>query len=110
MNEKNVIYTNEISSGTQSQELLPMIPLGDRWVINSFGASDINVGDNKSSVYILMYDTEILCIISLTGNTQEIDINKEIVGDGTKRIKIIRKNTCNTNKAMPCWLKAFKRS
>jgi len=67
------------------------------------------MGDNKSSVYALKFGDDILRIISVTGNTHEIIMNKEITGNGTKTVKIIRMNKSGVEKQLPCWLTAYER-
>lgn len=108
MSEKSIFITSDVaasSNDTTSQT----IPNGERWMLMSFGCADINTGDNKSSIYVLRWAGNVLRMAALTGNTFEVTIGKEIIGDGVKQISIQRFNRSSTNKACPCWLIAAKR-
>jgi hypothetical protein len=86
---------------------------GERWVIKSFGAADVNMGDSISSVYGLKWDGQFIpaAMFSLSGCTQNSPIQKEIVGDGVKKLQVYRKNYSGThNKICPFWIVAMKRS
>jgi len=109
MNKDKIIHS-ALSAETNDTYEFPAIPTGATWVIKNFGACDINLGDGKSSVYVLMYDADIIKMLSLTGNTYETTINKEFLGDGNKKIKIKRYNKSVFNKEMPAWIKAYKKN
>ena len=111
-NKKSKTWTSTVAAGANDTITLPALPLDELWVITTFGAVDINVGDSKSSLYLLKWDNDIVDggIISVTGSTYEIKSTWEFVGDGIKQLSIQRFNTSNTNKQMPVWVQAYKRS
>jgi len=107
---KDIINVSTLASGTQDVINYPdAIPNSKKWVINKFGAVDVNLGDSKSSVYILRFGTDIITIISVTGNTYEVNINKEIIGDGVKKINVVRQNKSGHGKDMGFWVRAYER-
>lgn len=107
------IIDKDINANSNYVEELPIVPNNKRWVIKKFGAIDINNGDNKSSVYALqLYENSqwiTLRVISLSGNTLEFDVEKEILGDGVKKLRIYMENKSNLNKKLVCWVEASER-
>ena len=77
------------------------VPDGQVWIITKFKAADINNGDNKSSVYSLLFGSTIISFISVTGSTYSADAKEEITGDGVKKLSVMRYNTSGTNKRCP---------
>ena len=108
--DKTFIFTDAVLATTNDTKESPVVPNGKTWVIKNIGACDINLGDNKSSVYVFRFGTDIIRILSLTGNTQEIELRKEFTGDGAKTFNIIRYNKSGFDKEMPCWASAYERS
>ena len=98
-----------VSAGTQDIIESPIIPNNETWVIRVFGAADINLGDNKSSVYVLRFGNSITRVLSLTGDTKELNLQLEIVGNGVEKLNIIRMNKSGFDKEMPTWVEAYKR-
>jgi len=109
MAEKNIVITSIVGAGLNSTYDFPIILNGVVWMVTHFGAADMNLGDNKSSVYVLKWGSDIERIISLTGNTSEIALNKEFTGDGVKKLSILRMNKSGFDKQLPCWIRAYQR-
>ena len=107
--DKSFILVSNLNAASNDLYETPVIPLNDVWMLKEFGACDVNLGDSKSSVYVLFFGSEVLKIISVTGNTCNIAISQEIIGNGADTIKIRRYNNSGFTKQMPVWLKAFKR-
>jgi len=111
MNNKDIIEIINVPANTQDvYDSLPNIPLNDVWKIKSFGACDLNNGDNKSSFYLLKYGNTNICPICITGNTVEININKEFKGDGNNKFTVVYKNNSSESKNLAFWIRAVKRS
>lgn len=111
-NKKDKLDEGVVQKGaTDIIDMSEVIPDGERWLIRYFGAADI-ADDFISCVYKLKFGDQVLegGILSLTGCTQEVHGNWEIIGDGVSKITIERENRTNNNKPMPCWIKAFRRS
>ena len=111
---KSQIIRETVNAGTQTIKTFPIIPSGDTWKLDMFGAMDINFGDNKSSVYILQFGSTgswtTVRVISVTGTTTDMDIFKEFTGNGTKRFRVIMINNSGTNKDLAFWMIAKKRN
>ncbi len=104
---KNVFNIDIAKRGTSKNLAYDKpVPQGEQWLLQKFGACDINMGDNKSSVYTLYFGTTILKIISVTGSTIELPVGIMVEGDGTKRLIINAKNNSKYHKMMPCWIDA----
>ena len=73
-----------------------------------FGAVDINMGDSKSSVWVLQWGSgtswETIKILSLTGNTKNLELDRVFEGDGVKKFRVIRRNYSSTNKELAFWI------
>ena len=114
MAKKSMIYTDSVAAGSNDIQNFPVIPVGVKWVIDKFGCADIALGDGASSVYILQWGSpgnwETIRLISLTGNTIELDVGQEIEGDGNKYVRLIRQNRSSSNdRELPVWIKAYSR-
>jgi len=87
----------------------PVIPDGKICKLKSFGGCDINVGDSKSSLWVLQWgkvgEWENIAILSLTGDTKSEPIDESFKGDGTKKFRVIRRNYSGTIKELPFWIK-----
>lgn len=109
MNDKTFIEISKVGAGQNDTIELPIIPLGDTWMLDMFLVSDINVGDNKSSFYILKWGEDNILPASVTGDTFALHISKDFTGDGQKRFSVVRYNTSTQEKNMPFVIRAQKR-
>jgi hypothetical protein len=86
----------------------PAIPAKTTITITSFGAADINMGDNKSSAWVLQWGSsgsfETVRIISLTGDTHTEKMKYPLIGDGVKYLRVVRRNYSGSNKELPFWI------
>jgi len=111
MAEKNKLITSTVNAGATSVEnYSAAVPTGKIWVIKEFGGADINLGDNKSSIYVLRFGSDILKILTYTGNSGTVLMNEEITGDGVKKVNVVRMNKSGSTKELPFWIKAYERS
>lgn len=113
--DRSITIIRKLPANNAYVEVSPIVATDKVWRIDEFGALDINTGDNISSVYVLQYgnDTsgwQLIRAISLTGNTQAFNINKEFTGDGTKQFRVIMQNNCGTEKDLHFWIKLIERS
>lgn len=103
---KNILVIQNVGAGQSYTWESTVVPNGARWHIKKFGAIDINIGDHKSSIYKLKWGSVDYRPISLTGNTYQIDIDEEIVGDGSKKLSVQMYNTSGQAKQLSFWIKA----
>ena len=110
MNKDMVEIINVEADTQEIYDALPVIAEGEVWKIKSFGACDINIGDHKSSFYLLKWGNVNVCPISLTGNTIEIPIDRDFTGDSVKKFTIVYKNNSSSAKNLAFWIRATKRN
>lgn len=104
------ILTNLTAGSTDTNDSSP-IPNGKIVMITAFGGADINLGDSKSSAYLLQWGTvgafTDIAAIAFTGGTFEYKMNASFLGDGSKFFRIMRQNNSASNKRCPVWVKGF---
>lgn len=93
------------ASSTITQDF-DVVPIKETWLLSSITISDINLGDNRSSVYEFMYGNtktgfDNLMTYAITGATQVVEINKEIVGDGSSFLRLNLTNNSLLDKILP---------
>ena len=111
MSSKNIFHREVLAGGANDNIEYPVaIPIGKTWVIKEFGAVDQNNGDNKSSVYLLRFGTQEIKAICLSGNTHELKMDYEIIGNGTDKVNVIRKNLSTSDKELAFWIRASERN
>jgi hypothetical protein len=102
--------TSNLNGGDNDNPTHPVaVPAGEKWVISAFGAADIQKTDPKSTLYILRFGSDIIKVISATGDTYNIAMKHEITGDGAKQLNVQRFNFSSDNKPCPFWIEAYKR-
>lgn len=106
------IFTT-LNAGATDTTSSPAIPNSQTWVIGKAIFADINMGDNKSSTYLLEFGNgaswTIITAFAITGDTREVLIDKEVVGNGTKVLRLTRKNNSATNKICPCEIIVYEK-
>lgn len=108
--DKSVVLSNSVS-GSNNHDL-PPIPEGKSWMVTKFGAADCSKSA-KPSIYRLLFGAgetfETVRVICLTTGTFEMPLEKDLVGDGVKFVRLQRVNTENQPKEMPLWLEAYEK-
>lgn len=113
MATKSQFIRENTGAGIQTIKNSPIIPLNQTWIVSLFGAADIDLGDNKSSYYVLQWGSggsfEDVRILALTGATYEAKLNREFLGDGVKFLRVIMKNNSGSAKDLAFWYNAYER-
>jgi len=111
MSKQSMINTTVLNGGVSETIDINTPPAGVELVINLFGAGDIKLADDKSTVYGLMWDGQFVpgAMFSLTGNTRDAHIKEGFVGDGTKKLQVYRKNYSADDKICPFWIVGYYR-
>ena len=66
------------------------IPNGKRWTVTRFGGS---CRESAQALNIaLRFGTELIRKANMAGATCDLEMAKEFIGDGTKKIKVIMRN------------------
>lgn len=110
MADKSYIESGIVNAGQNHDKVFAVIPAGEIWKIVSFKCADINMGDNKSSVFVIYFGFDVINFYSVTGDTILDLQNYELVGDGTKSVKITRMNKSGSNKVLPYKITAYSRT
>jgi hypothetical protein len=110
MNRSVKILTTLAAGAVDVTDSAP-IANGKTITVTKFGGGDINLGDNKSSAYLLQWGIVgsfiELGALAFTGNTNEIAIDEQLVGNGAKFIRITRQNNSASIKRCPVWVKGY---
>lgn len=110
MASKSIMQTQSVLGGDTYIYESPIIPNGSVWVIKKFGAAVPRLNDHYSANIILRIGTDIIRILTLCGNSSDVDINTEIIGDGIKKLNIIIQNQSIVEKTIAFWFDAYERS
>jgi hypothetical protein len=83
-----------------------VIPQNKTVRLSCFGGFDPAIGDGKASVIAIQwgFGTNWKTLRAGGGGPFEYNVNIEVVGDGNKRFRLVRKNNSGTAKTLICWL------
>ena len=99
------------ASGQDIQEL-PVIPNGEVWRVTRFGGSEVGTGDGKASVVGLqLFDGSAWQTIrgfGIVSTGVEVELARDVRGDGTKRLRVVRQNKSAAAKQIIAWVEGFK--
>ncbi len=113
MATKSQVIRENTGAGIQTIKNSPIIPSGQTWVVKTFGAADIDLGDNKSSYYVLQWGSgvtfEDIRILALTGATFEVELKRDFEGDGAKFLRVVMKNNSGAAKDLSFWYDAYSK-
>lgn len=103
-----IIEDGPVSVGVD-EKFSDIIPNGESWQITRITFADMSKNDSKSGSFKVDYDGDVLAVAYLSGGTFALDINRVFLGDGTKRIRLIRESQSNPAKNMLIYVEGFKR-
>ena len=107
---KNIIDKETVAASvTKSIDISPALPAGKIWVVSKFGGGVPDLNDGYSGNIILRLGTTVIRALTLKGTTREIDLNKDVIGDGTSMINIVFQNPSTVDKDFFYWIDAFER-
>lgn len=102
-----LMYDNEVPVGT-TVDMTPVIPSGKVVTIKKFGGFDPAVGDNKDSIIALQWGSGTTwTTIKAGGKCFEFDMQRDFIGDGSKRFRLVRVNRSAQIKIIVAWLEAL---
>jgi len=109
--KRDLLKLSNVTVGNTDNIDTGIIPTGNKLIITRFGAADVNIGDNKSSLFILKWGVvgsfDELAVISLCGDTFEYAMKEQLIGDGVKFLRISRSHQSASDKRCPVWVKAY---
>lgn len=103
-----IYVDSNVAAGATDVQASDIIPATATVRILSFGGFDPNIGDSKDGIIGLQYGSGTNWKTLRAGGGGVFDFNSkiDIVGDGTKRFRLVRKNNSSTPKSLICWLYA----
>lgn len=105
---------SNLSGGASDNTDSPAIPSGKSVVLKSLLVADAiqaSSADQRSCAYLVQFGTpgaftEIV-FAAVSGNTVKLDIDDELIGDGSKFVRVTRQNFTALSKRCPFILKAY---
>ncbi len=100
-----------VASGQDVLEL-PVIPNGEVWRVTRFGGSEVGTGDGKASVIALqLWDGTAWQTVrgfGVASGVADVELARDIRGDGTRKLRVVRQNKSTAAKQIIAWLEGFK--
>lgn len=108
MASRTVKIMNVVAAGQAVNADSQPIAAGKTIRLKKLILSEQNLGDNKSSGVLVQWGSngsfEELAAGYVTGNTIEIQVDEDRVGDGVKFLRITRQNNSAQQKRIMAWL------
>jgi hypothetical protein len=111
MADRSILRRDVVAAGATSTIDTPAIPDGAIVTIRKFGVSEPNIGDNKSSTFVLRWGSPgsftIVRALHASGSPHEIVVNKRVTGNGTRFLRVEVTNASAAPKEVFVWLDLF---
>jgi len=106
------VFDGSVAASSQDIQELPVIPNGEVWRVTRFGGSEVGTGDGKASVIALqIYDGtswQTIRGFGVVSTAVEVELARDVRGDGTRKLRIIRQNKSATAKQIIAWLEGYR--
>lgn len=106
------VFDGQVAASSQDVQELPLIPNGEAWCITRFGGSEVGTGDGKASVVALqLFDGsgwQTIRGFGVVSTAVELELARDVRGDGTKKLRVVRQNKSTTAKLIIAWVEGFK--
>lgn len=106
------VFDGSVAASSQDVQELPIIPNGQVWRVTRFGGSEVGAGDGKASVVGLqVFDGTAWQTIrgfGIVSTGVEVELARDIRGDGTKKLRVVRQNKSAAAKQIIAWVEGFK--
>jgi len=106
------IVDGQVPANSQDVQDLAVIPNGEIWRVTRFGGSEVGTGDGKASVVALqLFDGAAWQTIrgfGVVSTAVEAELARDIRGDGTKRLRVVRQNKSAAAKQIIAWVEGLK--
>jgi len=106
------VVDGQVAANGQDLQELAVIPNGEVWRITRFGGSEVGTGDGKASVVALqLFDGTAWQTIrgfGLVSTGVEVELARDVRGDGTKKLRVVRQNKSAAAKQIIAWVEGFK--
>lgn len=106
------VFDGAVGAGSQELAELPVIPQNEVWRITRFGGSEVGTGDGKASVVALqLWDGTAWQTVrgfGVVSAVAEVELSRDVRGDGTRKLRVVRVNRSTAAKQIIAWLEGFK--
>ena len=106
------VFEGQVAANAQDIQELPVIPSGVCWCITRFGGSELGAGDGKASLIGLqLFDGagwQTIRAFGVVSTAVEVQLSRDIRGDGTKKLRIVRQNKSAAAKQIIAWVEGFR--
>jgi hypothetical protein len=106
------VVDGQVAGNGQDVQELAVIPNGELWRITRFGGSEVGTGDGKASVVALqLFDGTAWQTIrgfGIVSTGVEVELARDVRGDGTKKLRVVRQNKSASAKQIIAWVEGFK--
>ncbi len=106
------VFDGAVAASGQDLQELPVIPIGEVWRITRFGGSEVGTGDGKASVIALqLWDGTVWQTVrgfGVASAVAEVELARDVLGDGTRKLRVVRQNKSAAAKQIIAWLEGFK--
>jgi hypothetical protein len=106
------VFDGAVGANGQEVTELPVIPNGQVWRLTRFGGSEVGAGDGKASVVALqLFDGSTWQTIrgfGVVSTAVELELSRDVRGDGTRKLRIVRQNRSSASKQIIAWLEGFR--
>jgi len=106
------VFDGAVAPTSQDVQELPVVPNNEVWRITRFGGSEVGTGDGKASVIVLqLWDGSAWQTIrgfGVVSTVAEVELSRDIRGDGTRKLRVVRQNKSAAAKQIIAWLEGFK--
>lgn len=106
------VFDGQVAANSQDVQELPVIPNGECWCVTRFGGSEVGTGDGKASAVALqLFDGtswQTIRGFGLVSTGIEVELSRDIRGDGTKKLRVVRQNKSAAAKQIIAWVEGFK--
>ena len=106
------VFDGAVAATSQDVQELPVVPNNEVWRVTRFGGSEVGTGDGKASVIVLqLWDGSTWQTIrgfGVVSTVAEVELSRDIRGDGTRKLRVVRQNRSAAAKQIIAWLEGFK--
>jgi len=110
----DLLFDGNVTAGASEISIIGNgpIPNGETWRIVKFGGSEVGSGDGVASVIAIQEDNgsgwKTIRGFGIVSNCSEIEIGRDFIGNGTRKIRIIRQNKSGASKQIIAWIMGVK--
>lgn len=106
------VIDGPVAANALDVQELAVIPNGEVWRVTRFGGSEVGTGDGKASAIALqLFDGaawQTLRGFGLVSTAVDVELSRDVRGDGSKKLRVVRHNKSAAAKQIIAWVEGFK--